>query len=96
MDIRLGLTFDDVLLLPAESSLVPSEADTGTRLTRGIEISFLLRDKPCLGEPDDEPSSFQYLPPFVSPLSCLRDTSLTDTSSLWPAGSSSWVRLRSR
>jgi hypothetical protein len=34
-------------------------------LTRGIEISFLLRDKPNLGEPDGEPSSFQYLPPFV-------------------------------
>jgi IMP dehydrogenase len=40
MDIRLGLTFDDVLLLPAESSLVPSEADTSTRLTRGISLSI--------------------------------------------------------
>src|SRR3954451_13170499 len=40
MDIRLGLTFDDVLLLPAESSLVPSEADTSTLLTRGISLSI--------------------------------------------------------
>jgi len=40
MDIRLGLTFDDVLLLPAESSLVPSEADTSTQLTRGINLSI--------------------------------------------------------
>ncbi|CAN5238245.1 IMP dehydrogenase [soil metagenome] len=40
MDIRLGLTFDDVLLIPAESSLVPSEADTSTLLTRGISLSI--------------------------------------------------------
>ncbi|MEG3143972.1 IMP dehydrogenase [Sphingomonas sp. RT2P30] len=40
MDIRLGLTFDDVLLVPAESSLVPSEADTSTQLTRGISLSI--------------------------------------------------------
>jgi IMP dehydrogenase len=40
MDIRLGLTFDDVLLIPAESSLVPSEADTSTQLTRGISLSI--------------------------------------------------------
>ncbi len=40
MDIRLGLTFDDVLLLPAESSLVPSQADTSTMLTRGISLSI--------------------------------------------------------
>jgi IMP dehydrogenase len=30
----VGLTFDDVLLLPAHSELMPSEADTGTRITR--------------------------------------------------------------
>jgi IMP dehydrogenase len=30
----VGLTFDDVLLLPAHSELVPSEADTSTRITR--------------------------------------------------------------
>lgn len=40
MEIRLGLTFDDVLLIPAESSLVPSEADTSTQLTRGISLSI--------------------------------------------------------
>ncbi|MFA5965549.1 MAG: IMP dehydrogenase [Sphingomonas sp.] len=40
MEIRLGLTFDDVLLIPAESSLVPSEADTSTQLTRGINLSI--------------------------------------------------------
>jgi len=40
MDIRLGLTFDDVLLLPAESSMVPSEANTSTQLTRGISLSI--------------------------------------------------------
>jgi len=40
MDIRLGLTFDDVLLQPAESSVLPSQADTRTQLTRGIALNI--------------------------------------------------------
>ena len=40
MDIRLGLTFDDVLLLPAESSVLPSAADPSTRLTRDISLNI--------------------------------------------------------
>jgi IMP dehydrogenase len=40
MDIPLGLTFDDVLLRPAESSVLPSMADTLTRLTREIRMSI--------------------------------------------------------
>src|SRR5438270_11432182 len=35
---RLGLTFDDVLLLPAESDVVPSEVDTSTRLSRSLRL----------------------------------------------------------
>ncbi|MGH3947693.1 MAG: IMP dehydrogenase [Pseudonocardiaceae bacterium] len=34
----LGLTFDDVLLLPAESDVVPSSVDTGTRLSRNVTL----------------------------------------------------------
>lgn len=34
----LGLTFDDVLLLPAASDVVPSEVDLSTRLSRGIAV----------------------------------------------------------
>jgi IMP dehydrogenase len=34
-----GLTFDDVLLLPARSELLPAEADTRTRLTRAIPLN---------------------------------------------------------
>ncbi|MBA2389428.1 MAG: IMP dehydrogenase [Geodermatophilaceae bacterium] len=34
----LGLTFDDVLLLPAASDVIPSEADTNTRLSRSISL----------------------------------------------------------
>ena len=30
MNIRLGLTFDDVLLVPAASAVLPSAADTST------------------------------------------------------------------
>ncbi|OYZ39258.1 MAG: IMP dehydrogenase, partial [Novosphingobium sp. 16-62-11] len=40
MDIPLGLTFDDVLLRPAESDIVPSMADTRTRLTKGISLNI--------------------------------------------------------
>ncbi|MFT3978024.1 MAG: IMP dehydrogenase [Sphingomonas bacterium] len=40
MDIRLGLTFDDVLLVPGESSVLPSGADTRTRVTRGIALNI--------------------------------------------------------
>ncbi len=40
MDIPLGLTFDDVLLRPAESSVLPSMANTATRLTRDIAITI--------------------------------------------------------
>ncbi|MGH3361865.1 MAG: IMP dehydrogenase, partial [Nocardioides sp.] len=34
----LGLTYDDVLLLPGRSDIAPSDIDTTTRLTRGIEL----------------------------------------------------------
>ena len=40
MQIPLGLTFDDVLLRPAESDIVPSMADTRTRLTRSIALNI--------------------------------------------------------
>ncbi|HWD06682.1 MAG TPA: IMP dehydrogenase [Amycolatopsis sp.] len=38
----LGLTFDDVLLLPAESDVVPSGVDTSTKLTRNITLNVPL------------------------------------------------------
>lgn len=37
-----GFTFDDVLLVPAYSDLQPGEADTGTRLSRGITLQIPL------------------------------------------------------
>ena len=40
MDIPLGLTFDDVLLRPGESDVLPSLADTRTRLTREIGLNI--------------------------------------------------------
>ncbi|MGN6154459.1 MAG: IMP dehydrogenase [Sphingomicrobium sp.] len=39
-DIPLGLTFDDVLLQPLESSVLPSQADTRTNLTRQIPLNI--------------------------------------------------------
>jgi IMP dehydrogenase len=38
----LGLTFDDVLLVPAASDLVPSEVDTGTALSRSLRLRIPL------------------------------------------------------
>jgi IMP dehydrogenase len=40
--LPLGLTFDDVLLLPAESDVVPSAVDTSTQLTRNVLLSMPL------------------------------------------------------
>jgi IMP dehydrogenase len=41
-----AITFDDVLLIPAYSDFVPSDADTRTRLTRSIELNIPLISAP--------------------------------------------------
>lgn len=40
MDIPLGLTFDDVLLYPGESEVLPSMADTRTHVTRDLALNI--------------------------------------------------------
>ncbi|HYL47953.1 MAG TPA: IMP dehydrogenase [Stellaceae bacterium] len=42
MNIRQALTFDDVLLVPAASAVLPNETDTHTRLTREIALGIPL------------------------------------------------------
>lgn len=42
MQIREALTFDDVLLVPAASSVLPSEADVSTSLTKSIRLNIPL------------------------------------------------------
>jgi len=42
MQFRDALTFDDVLLVPQASSILPAEADTRTRLTKRIELGIPL------------------------------------------------------
>ena len=42
MNISEALTFDDVLLVPAESSVLPGETDTRTKLTKAIELGIPL------------------------------------------------------
>ncbi len=42
MEIREALTFDDVLLVPAASSVLPNTADTRTRATRTIDLNIPL------------------------------------------------------
>src|SRR6185436_10039755 len=41
-DIKEGLTFDDVLLVPAYSEILPSEADTRTKFSRNIDLNIPL------------------------------------------------------
>ena len=41
-DIPLGLTFDDVLLLPLASAILPSQAETRSFLTREIPLNIPL------------------------------------------------------
>jgi len=42
MNIRDALTFDDVLLEPARSNVLPAQVDTRTRVTRTIELGIPL------------------------------------------------------
>jgi len=37
-----ALTFDDVLLVPAKSDVLPNDAELKTRLTQGIELNIPL------------------------------------------------------
>ena len=41
-ELAEGLTFDDVLLLPARSDVLPNETDTSTHFTRGIRLQIPL------------------------------------------------------
>jgi len=40
--LPVGLTFDDVLLIPAESSVLPLDIDVSTRLTERIKLNIPL------------------------------------------------------
>src|SRR6266566_8129096 len=42
MEIRQALTFDDVMLVPAASGILPTDTNTGTRLTREIALGIPL------------------------------------------------------
>ncbi|KJR42137.1 inosine-5'-monophosphate dehydrogenase [Candidatus Magnetoovum chiemensis] len=39
-NIRLGLTYDDILLQPARSSVIPAEVDVSTNLTKDIKLNI--------------------------------------------------------
>src|SRR5579884_2143011 len=39
-EVRIGLTYDDVVLVPAKSQVLPSEVDTRTSITRHITINI--------------------------------------------------------
>ncbi len=44
--VQAGITFDDVLLIPRFSTVVPSEVDVSTRLTRSISLNLPLLSSP--------------------------------------------------
>jgi IMP dehydrogenase len=44
--VATGITFDDVLLVPRYSEVVPSEVDVSTRLTRGIRLNIPIVSSP--------------------------------------------------
>jgi IMP dehydrogenase len=39
-DVRLGLTYDDVVLVPAKSEVLPTEVETHTKVTRTISVNI--------------------------------------------------------
>jgi IMP dehydrogenase len=41
-EIKEGLTFDDVLLIPAFSDVLPNEVDTSTQFSRNIRLNIPL------------------------------------------------------
>src|SRR5690242_4379892 len=41
-----GITFDDVLLVPGRSNVVPREVDTSSRLTKSIRLNIPLLSAP--------------------------------------------------
>ena len=52
--IREALTFDDVLLVPGASEILPAHADTRTRLTKTVELGIPLIS--ATSSPGNEPS----------------------------------------
>src|SRR6202795_3299355 len=49
MEIRQAFTFDDVLLIPAASAVLPTETDTRTRLTREVALAIAMAQSGGLG-----------------------------------------------
>ena len=49
MQIQEALTFDDVLLKPAASAVLPNQTDTRTRLTRTIDDANAFGEPPAFG-----------------------------------------------
>ncbi|WP_345536499.1 IMP dehydrogenase [Phytohabitans rumicis] len=46
MEVPIGLTFDDVLLQPAESEVIPSRVNTVTQVSRNVSVSIPLMSSP--------------------------------------------------
>ena len=50
-----GITFDDVLLVPARSRVVPRDVDTSTHLTPGIRLNVPVLSAPRPSWPSPSP-----------------------------------------
>ena len=51
MEIAEALTFDDVLLVPAASSVLPAQANTASRLNTNTLLAWMTALPPCSGWP---------------------------------------------
>ena len=54
-DIKMALTFDDLLLVPAESTILPKDVDTRTNLTNSIVMNIPIISAAVTAIPTDTP-----------------------------------------
>ena len=73
MQIREALTFDDVLLEPAASAVLPNAADTRTRLTSTIELGI-----PLLSAAMDTVTKAVWPSPWRNPAASASSTEFQD------------------
>ena len=65
----LGLTYDDVLLIPGASDVVPAEVDTTSRLTRRLRIAHIVVQAALVWDDGEELSPGPVTRPTTVPLS---------------------------
>ena len=60
--MKEALTFDDVLLVPQLSSILPNEVDVSTRLTRNIKLNTPISATLFTGSDEEETKTMLLMP----------------------------------